>query len=73
MSTVEKSDRSAQDYLQAQVCLGWVHWLLNEPELATTRLPYDFAVTIENVLNSIEPLSPWTEVCLVKGSYIKGM
>lgn len=72
LSTVDKAGNSEQAALQAQVCLGWVHWTLNEPGLAATRLPKDFAATVDSLSTSKESLSPWTEVCLVKGCYIKG-
>ncbi|KAI9041654.1 putative filamentation protein (Rhf1) [Aspergillus affinis] len=71
LSTVERGGESKQDTFQAQVCLGWVHWTLNEPGLAVARLPRDFEETI-NDLATEGPLSPWTEVCIVKGCYLKG-
>lgn len=58
---------------QAQICLGWVHWALNEPALAAARLPRDFGETLNTLTSSGEELSSWTKVCLVKGCYIKGM
>lgn len=73
LATVEKEDGSPQEVLQAQICLGWVHWTLSEPGLAATRLPKDFAATIDTLSNGNEALSLWTEACLVKGCYIKGM
>ncbi|OJJ41404.1 hypothetical protein ASPWEDRAFT_23497 [Aspergillus wentii DTO 134E9] len=72
LSTIEKADGSPQEVFQAQVCLGWVHWTLNEPGLAVARLPKDFGATVSNLSDDGQELSPWTEVCLVKGCYIKG-
>ncbi|CAG8213901.1 unnamed protein product [Penicillium salamii] len=71
LMTIEKSDGSPQELLQAQVCLGWIHWVLNEPGLAAARLPRDFATTVESLASGGEEPSTWTEVCLVKGCYIK--
>ncbi|CAG7915479.1 unnamed protein product [Penicillium olsonii] len=71
LMTIEKSDGSPQELFQAQVCLGWIHWVLNEPGLAAARLPRDFAVTVESLASGGEEPSTWTEVCLVKGCYIK--
>ncbi|KAJ5836828.1 Tetratricopeptide-like helical [Penicillium robsamsonii] len=69
--TIETNDGSPQELLQAQVCLGWIHWALNEPGLSAARLPKDFAVTLDSLAGGGEQLTSWTEVCLVKGCYIK--
>ncbi|KAJ5833726.1 hypothetical protein N7474_002037 [Penicillium riverlandense] len=69
--TIGNNDGSPQEILQAQVCLGWVHWALNEPALAAARLPKDFAATVSSLTGDGQALTPWTEVCLVKGCYIK--
>ncbi|EAU30508.1 conserved hypothetical protein [Aspergillus terreus NIH2624] len=73
LSTIDKAEGSHQDVFQAQICLGWVHWALNEPALAAARLPRDFGETLNTLTSSGEELSSWTKVCLVKGCYIKGM
>lgn len=73
LMTIENSDGSPQELLQAQVCLGWIHWVLNEPGLAAARLPRDFAATVDSLAGGGEEPTPWTEVCLVKGCYIKGL
>jgi hypothetical protein len=73
LMTIENSDGSPQELLQAQVCLGWIHWTLNEPGLAAARLPKDFATTLESLASGGEEPTTWTEVCLVKGCYIKGL
>jgi hypothetical protein len=57
---------------QAQVCLGWVHYTLNEPGLAAARLPKDFGDELNTLVSAGEELTSWTKVCLVKGCYIKG-
>lgn len=72
LTTIENNDGTPQEILQAQVCLGWVHWTLNEPALAAARLPKDLTATVEALLSEGHELSEWTEVCLVKGCYIKG-
>ncbi|KAJ6130585.1 hypothetical protein N7512_003365 [Penicillium capsulatum] len=71
LTTIENTDGTPQEILQARVCLGWIHWTLNEPGLAASRLPKDFTSSVETLLNEGE-LSAWTEICLVKGCYIKG-
>lgn len=72
LTTIENNDGTPQEILQARVCLGWIHWTLNEPGLASSRLPKDFTATIDALLGEGSELSTWTEVCLVKGCYIKG-
>jgi hypothetical protein len=71
--TIENNDGSPQELLQAQVCLGWIHSVLNEPALSAARLPKDFAATLDSLAGGGEEPTAWTEVCLVKGCYIKGM
>lgn len=71
--TIENNDGAPQEIVQAQVCLGWIHWALGEPALAAARLPKDFKATIDGLSRDVKGVSPWTEVCLVKGAYIKGL
>jgi hypothetical protein len=72
LTTIDNNDGSPQEILQAQVCLGWIHWALGEPKLAAVRLPKDFTMTVHDLLSEGDGLSSWTEVCMVKGCYIKG-
>lgn len=73
LTTIENNDGTPEDILQAQVCLGWIHWALSEPALAAGRLPKDFAATVDEMTAGGQAPSGWTEVCLVKGCYIKGI
>ncbi|OJJ48870.1 hypothetical protein ASPZODRAFT_139827 [Penicilliopsis zonata CBS 506.65] len=73
LSIIETADGSPQDIFQAQACLAWLHWTLNEPGLALARLPKDYGDTVNSLSTTGgEELSPWTEVCLVRACYIKG-
>ncbi|KAL5043948.1 hypothetical protein BDW71DRAFT_186846 [Aspergillus fruticulosus] len=72
LSTIDKAVGSIQEIFQAQVCLGWVHYTLNEPGLAAARLPKDFKEELDNLMATGDELSPWTRACFVKGCYIKG-
>ncbi|KAJ5165364.1 Tetratricopeptide-like helical [Penicillium coprophilum] len=47
--TIGSNDGSPQELLQAQVCLGWIHWALKEPGLSAARLPKDFTATLDNL------------------------
>ncbi|KAJ5908433.1 hypothetical protein N7495_001115 [Penicillium taxi] len=72
LTTIETNDGTPQEILQTQVCLGQIHWTLNEPGLAAGRLPKNFTSTVEALLSTEhQGLSAWTEVCLMKGCYIK--
>ncbi|OGE57223.1 hypothetical protein PENARI_c002G08433 [Penicillium arizonense] len=73
LMTIENSDGSPQELLQAQVCLGWIHWVLNEPALAAARLPASFVETVDSLAGGGGVPTAWTEVCLVKGCYIKAI
>ncbi|OJD15505.1 hypothetical protein AJ78_04236 [Emergomyces pasteurianus Ep9510] len=72
LSVMEAEGNPPQDVFQAQVCLGWLHWTLSEPALASSRLPRDFDVTLHTLSGHDHALSPWTEVCIIKGGYMKG-
>jgi hypothetical protein len=73
LTTIENNDGTPEEIVQAQVCLGWIHWALSEPALAAGRLPKDFAMTVDELAAGGQIPSAWTEVCLVKGCYIKGI
>jgi hypothetical protein len=70
---MQEEGSSPQDIFQAQVCLGWLHWSLSEPALASSRLPRDFEETLGSLSADGQALSPWTEVCVIKAGYIKGL
>ncbi|PWY70247.1 TPR-like protein [Aspergillus heteromorphus CBS 117.55] len=72
LSTVNRAEGPKQDVFQAQVCLGWVHWTLNEMGLAAARFPSDFGETVNELENVGDVISPWTKTCLVKACYLKG-
>lgn len=72
LTTIENNDGTPEEIVQAQVCLGWIHWALSEPALAAGRLPKDFVTAVDEMAAGGQARSVWTEVCLVKGCYIKG-
>jgi hypothetical protein len=61
-----------EDAFQARVCLGWLHWTINEPSLAVSRLPAAFAQVFDRLTREGATLTRWTHVCIVKGAYIRG-
>lgn len=72
LTAVEGQSDASQDAFQATVCLGWLHYVLEEPGLAVARLPKDFAAVADSLSAASGSLSAWTRVCLVKGAYLKG-
>ncbi len=73
LSAIEEGEDGGQEAFQATVCLGWLHYILEEPALAVGRLPNDFGAAATHLSASAMALSGWTRVCLVKGTYVKGM
>lgn len=60
----------SQDALQATVCLGWLHYVLEEPGLAIARLPKDLVAAAAQTQTTTP--TGWTRVCIVKGTFLKG-
>ncbi|KAH7122716.1 hypothetical protein B0J11DRAFT_532151 [Dendryphion nanum] len=71
LSAIDEESDHVQDAFQATVCLGWLHYVLDEPGLSVARLPKDFAVVATKMANT-GSLSGWTRVCLIKGAFLKG-
>ena len=72
LDVIEKERRYMEDEFQAQVCLGWVHWYLDEPALAAGRLPKDVEQEFAQLDGTNKESVGWTKVCAIKASYIKG-
>ncbi|EFE34184.1 filamentation protein (Rhf1), putative [Trichophyton benhamiae CBS 112371] len=61
-----------EDTFQAQICLAWLFWELSDPEEAAANLPQEFERTVRSLTTGEQSLSPWTQVCIVQGGYLKG-
>lgn len=72
LTAIEQEGSQGQDAFQATVCLGWLHYVLEEPGLAVARLPKDFGAIATQLSSDTKTLAGWTRVCLVKGTYLKG-
>lgn len=72
LTAVEEERDHPHDAFQATVCLGWLHYVLEEPGLAAARLPADFGSTAAKLSSEDGPLSGWTRVGIVKGAFLKG-
>jgi hypothetical protein len=72
LTAIDEEADNPQDAFQAAICLGWLHFVLDEPGLAVARLPRDFSDAVSNLSGDSHTLGPWTQTCIVKGAYIKG-
>lgn len=68
LALVKEEHTYAEDRFQAQVCVGWLHWAAGEYNLALDRLPEGFG---ENQVESLDNLSEWTKVCMLKSAYLR--
>ncbi|CAI6333476.1 unnamed protein product [Periconia digitata] len=69
-SAQEEESDWVQDAFQATVCLGWLHYVLEEPGLAIASLPGDLKTVFSQLQET--SASSWTRVCMVKGAFLKG-
>ncbi|KAF2275185.1 filamentation protein-like protein [Westerdykella ornata] len=72
LTAIDEEVDHAQDAFQATVCLGWLHYVLEEPGLAVVRLPKDFTTAAAKLSSEDGSLSGWSRVCVVKGAFLKG-
>lgn len=73
-AVVEKADTFLEDQFQAQVCLAWLHSLLNEQKKVLSRLSKkDVVQSTDRFLNGASPIARWTHVCIVKSAYLRGL
>jgi hypothetical protein len=71
LTTIETENETSQDAFQAHVCLGWLHYVLDEPGLAVAHLPKDFRAATASMSEG-GTLTGWSRVCVVKGTYLRG-
>ena len=72
LTAIEGESEASQDAFQATVCLGWLHYVMDEPGLALAHLPADVGEAAARVSRDGAALSGWSRVCVVKGAYLKG-
>ncbi|KAL8906967.1 MAG: hypothetical protein Q9171_006059 [Xanthocarpia ochracea] len=61
-----------EDAFEARICLGWLHWTLNEPVLALQRLPVSIADSYAELSRDGKITSGWTTICAIKGAFVQG-
>ncbi|KAF2630344.1 filamentation protein-like protein [Macroventuria anomochaeta] len=72
LSAIEGESALSQEGFQATVCLGWLHYVLDEPELAVSRLPDSLDTVAARLSGQAGSLTGWSKVCVVKGTFLKG-
>lgn len=72
LEVIDKERTYAEDHFQARVCLGWIHWLLDEHQQAIGRLPKSVEMEFSQLDGTNRESAEWTTVCALKASYIKG-
>lgn len=68
MDLIDEEHTYAEDRFQAQVCVGWLHWVVGEYNLAFVRLPEGLE---EDQVESTNNISEWTRVCMLKSAYLR--
>ncbi|PNY23859.1 Uncharacterized protein TCAP_06204 [Tolypocladium capitatum] len=70
LAAIEEEQRNFEDRFQAQVCLGWLHWVVGEYSLALVRLPK----RLQDQGTDLDPADltlEWTRVCALKSAYLR--
>lgn len=73
LDAIDNEKTYIEDDFQAQVCLGWIHWHLDEPALAAGRLPKNIEQEFGQFDDTNKDSAGWTKVCALKASYVKGI
>lgn len=68
LTLIDEEQTYAEDRFQAQVCVGWLHWVVGEYNLAFVRLPEGLE---EGQVESLDNISEWTRVCMLKAAYLR--
>ncbi|KAJ8117062.1 hypothetical protein OPT61_g1665 [Boeremia exigua] len=72
LSAIEGADDLSQEGFQATVCLGWLHYVLGEPDQAVSRLPDSLDTVAARLSGQAGSLTGWSKVSVVKGTFLKG-
>ena len=72
-AAAEKEKTYNEDVFQAQVCLGWINSTVGNPTAALQSLPSTFDRASDRLSQDGGITMRWTQVCIVKGAYLRGM
>jgi hypothetical protein len=70
LEAIDKEDKFPEDRFQAQVCVGWLHWVVAEYSLALIRLPKSLDQQ-DTQLDPALDVSEWTTVCALRAFYLR--
>ncbi|GFP52065.1 putative cargo-transport protein ypp1 [Trichoderma asperellum] len=70
MAVLDAETNSAEERFQAQVCVGWMHWVVGEYALALERLPKSLNEQYPDI-DPANTASEWTSVCALKAAYLR--
>lgn len=68
MNLIDQENKYAEDQFQAQVAVGWLHWVAGDYNLAFTHLPPGLE---ESQVQTTENISEWTRVSMLKSAYLR--
>ncbi|KAH8598180.1 hypothetical protein B0O99DRAFT_684226 [Bisporella sp. PMI_857] len=72
LEAIEKERIHVEDEFQAQVCLGWLYWRLEEYHSAISQLPKSVEHEFSQLDGTNKESGEWTRVCALKAAYLKG-
>ncbi|KAH6606818.1 filamentation [Trichoderma cornu-damae] len=70
MAVMEAETARSEERFQAQVCVGWLHWVVGEYALALDRLPRSLGEEYPDI-DPANTASEWTSVCALKAAYLR--
>lgn len=70
MALIEAETARTEERFQAQVCVGWLHWVVGEYTLALERLPKSLGDEYPDI-DPANTASEWTSVCALKAAYLR--
>lgn len=70
LEAIENETNFNEDQFQAQVCVGWLHWVVAEYGLALERLPQS-QYSHDAQIHHADASSEWTTVCALKAAYLR--
>ncbi|SPJ84090.1 uncharacterized protein FTOL_10606 [Fusarium torulosum] len=68
-AAIDEEAAHENDRFQAEVCAGWLHWILEDYNQCVTRLPENNLA--EGEINPADRSAEWTSVCALKAAYLK--
>lgn len=70
LQSIDDEISHPDDRFQAQVCVGWLHWVLGEYDLCAAHLP-DIPQLEDGQINPADKSAEWSSVCALKAAYLK--